>query len=88
MTGPVPGRGSGGRVSSRSGSAANRSSAAAATAAWARLEEAEESDPDYGLMWIGQSAGLIDEVLPAAEVVRRIVAEAEAALASAAQFSG
>lgn len=56
-------------------------------AAWARLEEADASDPDYGLMWIGQSAGLIDEVLPAAEVVRRIVAEAEAALASAAQHS-
>lgn len=57
-------------------------------AAWARLEETEESDPDYGLMWIGQSAGLIDEVLPAAEVVRQIVTEAEAALVSAAQFSG
>ena len=55
-------------------------------AAWARLEEAEESDPDYGLMWIGQSAGLVDEVLPAGEVVRRIVAEAEAALASAARL--
>ena len=39
-------------------------------AAWARLEETEESDPDYGLMWIGQSAGLVDEVLPAGEVVR------------------
>jgi NAD(P)H-dependent flavin oxidoreductase YrpB (nitropropane dioxygenase family) len=57
-------------------------------AAWVRLEETEESDPDYGLMWIGQSAGLVDKVLPAAEVVRQIVAEAEAALASAAQLSG
>lgn len=56
--------------------------------AWAGLEGAEESDPDYGLMWIGQSAGLVDEVLPAAEVVGQIVAEAEAALASAAQLSG
>jgi NAD(P)H-dependent flavin oxidoreductase YrpB (nitropropane dioxygenase family) len=55
--------------------------------AWAGLEGAEESDPDYGLMWIGQSAGLVDEVLPAAEVVGQIVAEAEAALASAAQLS-
>jgi NAD(P)H-dependent flavin oxidoreductase YrpB (nitropropane dioxygenase family) len=46
-------------------------------AVWAILEAAEESDPDYGLMWIGQSAGLVDSVLPAAEVVRQIVREAE-----------
>jgi NAD(P)H-dependent flavin oxidoreductase YrpB (nitropropane dioxygenase family) len=46
-------------------------------AAWAALEAAEESDPDYGLMWIGQSAGLIDSVVPAGEVVRQIVGEAE-----------
>ena len=57
-------------------------------AAWVRLEEAEESDPDYGLMWIGQSAGLVDKVLPAGEVVRGIVAEAEAALASASRLIG
>jgi enoyl-[acyl-carrier protein] reductase II len=57
-------------------------------AAWARLEQAEESDPDYELMWIGQSAGLVDEVLPAGEVVRGIVAEAEAALASASRLIG
>ena len=30
--------------------------------------------------WIGQSAGLIDEIKPAAEIVREIVAEAEACL--------
>ncbi|CAN5197420.1 enoyl-[acyl-carrier-protein] reductase FabK [soil metagenome] len=46
-------------------------------AAWATLEAAEESDPDYGLMWIGQSAGLIDSVVPASEVVRQVVDEAE-----------
>jgi NAD(P)H-dependent flavin oxidoreductase YrpB (nitropropane dioxygenase family) len=46
-------------------------------AVWARLEAAEESDPDYGLMFIGQSAGLVDSILPAGEVVRRIVDEAE-----------
>ena len=51
-------------------------------AVWARLEEAEESDPDYGLIWIGQSAGLIDSILPAGEVVRRIVDEAEEILRS------
>ena len=43
----------------------------------ARLDAAEESDPDYGLMWIGQSAGLIDAVMPAGDVVRQIVGEAE-----------
>jgi len=46
-------------------------------AVWASLEAAEESDPDYGLMWIGQSAGLIDAVMPAGDVVRQIVGEAE-----------
>jgi nitronate monooxygenase/enoyl-[acyl-carrier protein] reductase II len=35
----------------------------------------------------GQSAGLIHEVLPAAEIVRRIVAEAETALEAAITFS-
>jgi enoyl-[acyl-carrier protein] reductase II len=35
---------------------------------------------DEYLAFAGQSAGLIDEVLPAAEIVRRVVAEAEAAL--------
>jgi enoyl-[acyl-carrier protein] reductase II len=35
------------------------------------------------LPFAGQSAGLIDEVLPAAEIVRRVVAEAEAALDAA-----
>jgi NAD(P)H-dependent flavin oxidoreductase YrpB (nitropropane dioxygenase family) len=46
-------------------------------AVWAKLEAAKESDPDYGLMFIGQSAGLVDSILPAGEVVRRIVDEAE-----------
>ena len=35
------------------------------------------------LPFAGQSTGLIDEVLPAGEIVRRVVAEAEAALAAA-----
>jgi NAD(P)H-dependent flavin oxidoreductase YrpB (nitropropane dioxygenase family) len=34
----------------------------------------------------GQSAGLIREVRPAAEIIRRLVAEAEAALRQAAQL--
>ena len=51
-------------------------------ATWAALEAAEESDPDDGLMFIGQSAGLVDAVLPAGEVVRQIVADAEEILRS------
>jgi NAD(P)H-dependent flavin oxidoreductase YrpB (nitropropane dioxygenase family) len=51
-------------------------------AVWAMLEAAEESDPDYALMWIGQSAGLVDAILPAGEVVRQIAAEAEDILRS------
>jgi len=33
-------------------------------------------------MWFGQSAGLIDSILPAGEVVRRIVDDAEEILRS------
>ena len=51
-------------------------------AVWAELEAAEGSDSDYRLMWFGQSAGLIDSVLPAAEIVRQTVEEAESILCS------
>jgi NAD(P)H-dependent flavin oxidoreductase YrpB (nitropropane dioxygenase family) len=44
-------------------------------AVWETLDAAEESDP--GLMWFGQAAGLVDSILPAGEVLRRIVTEAE-----------
>ena len=48
---------------------------------WQKLERAEEeNDSGYALMWIGQSAGLIDTVLPAADVVRQIVRDAEEVL--------
>jgi NAD(P)H-dependent flavin oxidoreductase YrpB (nitropropane dioxygenase family) len=44
---------------------------------WEKLERAEqEGDLEYTLMWIGQSAGLIDSVEPAGDVVRRIVSDA------------
>jgi len=33
-------------------------------------------------LWSGQSVGLVDEVLPAAEIVRRIADEAVAAVAA------
>ena len=49
---------------------------------WAQLATAEESDPDYGLMWIGQAAGLIDSVIHAGDVVRSVVEEAEEILRS------
>jgi len=46
--------------------------------AWDRLEQADaNADPEYALMWWGQSAGLIDSVAPAGDVVREIVADAE-----------
>jgi NAD(P)H-dependent flavin oxidoreductase YrpB (nitropropane dioxygenase family) len=45
---------------------------------WEKLEQAEEeNDPEYALLWIGQSAGLIDAVVPAGDVVREIVRDAE-----------
>ena len=40
-----------------------------------------ENRPEMQLNWAGESSGLVDEVLPAAEVVRRTVAHAEALLA-------
>jgi NAD(P)H-dependent flavin oxidoreductase YrpB (nitropropane dioxygenase family) len=46
-------------------------------AAWEEVEEADASDADDGLMWIGQSAGLIDSIVPAADVVRQTTADAE-----------
>jgi NAD(P)H-dependent flavin oxidoreductase YrpB (nitropropane dioxygenase family) len=50
--------------------------------AWTHLEELERSNADYGLMWMGQSAGLIDSVRPAGDVAREIIAEAEEVLRS------
>jgi len=44
---------------------------------WEEVGSFQETNADDGLMWIGQSAGLIDEVKPAGDVVRAIVAEAE-----------
>src|SRR5690606_24613638 len=38
-----------------------------------------EGDVEWGKVEAGQSAGLVDEILPAAEVMRRLVAEAEEA---------
>ena len=46
------------------------------------MEAAEESDSGYGLIWMGQSAGLVDSIVPAGEVVRQIVVEAEEILRS------
>jgi enoyl-[acyl-carrier protein] reductase II len=43
--------------------------------------QVEGLDPDRSCFAMGQSAGGIREVLPAGEIVRRIVGEAEAAIA-------
>ncbi|MDP2952161.1 MAG: nitronate monooxygenase [Chloroflexota bacterium] len=54
-----------------------------------RLQKAAlEGDLDDGSAMCGQIAGMIDEVLPAGEVVRRIVGEAEAVLAQVHQKTG
>jgi enoyl-[acyl-carrier protein] reductase II len=49
-------------------------------------QAALEGDVDWGKVEAGQSAGLVDEILPAAEVVRRVVAEMEAARERLAQL--
>ncbi len=46
-------------------------------AAFAELERFEQANADDGLMWMGQSAALVDAIQPAGDVVRGIVAEAE-----------
>jgi NAD(P)H-dependent flavin oxidoreductase YrpB (nitropropane dioxygenase family) len=51
-------------------------------AAYEELQALEDSNADDGVMWIGQSAGLIDSIVPAADVVREIVAQAEEILRS------
>jgi NAD(P)H-dependent flavin oxidoreductase YrpB (nitropropane dioxygenase family) len=52
------------------------SSVSARSDATGRIEELS--------MWAGQGAGLVHEILPAAEIVRRTVADAEAVLAGLA----
>jgi enoyl-[acyl-carrier protein] reductase II len=42
-------------------------------------QAALEGDVEWGKVEAGQSAGLVEEILPAAEIMRRLVAEAEAA---------
>jgi enoyl-[acyl-carrier protein] reductase II len=42
-------------------------------------QAALEGDVEWGKVEAGQSAGLVDEILPAAEVMRRLVAELEQA---------
>jgi enoyl-[acyl-carrier protein] reductase II len=42
-------------------------------------QAALEGDVDWGKVEAGQSAGLVDEILPAAEIMRRLVAETEEA---------
>lgn len=46
----------------------------------------EGLDPDKSCFAMGQSAGGVHEVLPAGEIVRRLIAEAEMALATASAF--
>jgi NAD(P)H-dependent flavin oxidoreductase YrpB (nitropropane dioxygenase family) len=41
-----------------------------------------EEKPETWFFWVGQSAGLIDDVAPAGDIVKRIVAEAEEILRS------
>jgi len=52
--------------------------------AWESLERADESgDVDNLLMWFGQSAGLVENVLPAEDVVHQVAREAEEILRTA-----
>ena len=49
-------------------------------------QAALEGDVEWGKVEAGQSAGLVDEILPAAEVVRRVVVEMEEARARLARL--
>ncbi len=53
-----------------------------ARAAWQALLAARAAgDADHAALFIGQDAGLIDSVMPAAEVIQRMVAQAERIIA-------
>lgn len=41
-----------------------------------------EGDLDYAPLWAGESVNVVDEILPAGEIVRRLARDAEAALAA------
>ena len=43
---------------------------------------AEEGDTDYGSVMAGQICGLIDDILPVAELIERIICQAEAQIAA------
>jgi hypothetical protein len=43
-----------------------------------------DGDLDYAPLWAGESCSVVNDMQPAGEIVRRIVREAEAALAEAA----
>jgi hypothetical protein len=45
-------------------------------------------DPATEINWAGESAGLVDRVRPAADIVRTIVADAERRLRTAASLVG
>ena len=45
-----------------------------------------DGDIDQGKVEVGQSVGLIDELPPAAQLVERLIAEFEAAVARLSQF--
>jgi enoyl-[acyl-carrier protein] reductase II len=45
-----------------------------------------DGDIDQGKVEVGQSVGLIDELLPAAELVRQLIAEFETAVERLSQF--
>jgi NAD(P)H-dependent flavin oxidoreductase YrpB (nitropropane dioxygenase family) len=51
-------------------------------ALWDEVDAFRDANADDGLMWMGQSAGLVDSVESAGDVVRRVVAEAEEIIAS------
>lgn len=59
--------------------------------AWMKPAIAEAratGDPDLMPLWAGQGVGLVREILPAGQVVRRMVEEAEQALARLCQLHG
>jgi nitronate monooxygenase len=51
-----------------------------------QIQEARElNNPEYVPLYAGQGAGAINEILPVAEIIQRMVSEAEISLARAAQ---
>ena len=49
---------------------------------WVELGAAEEGDVDGGSVMAGQACGLVDDIIPVAELIERLICQAEVQIAA------